>query len=418
MSFKLTKLDNGLPIVSFQMPSVRTVSINFIVGVGSRYEIEEEEGISHFLEHMAFKGTETRSARKIAEEFDAIGGHFNAYTSKEHTVYFAKVLDIHAEKAIAILADIIFLSKYDQEDISKERDVIIQEIAQVQDNPDDLAYENLISTSFPSQPLGKSILGTKESISKFTPKTFRDFVANYYTIKNCVLSVAGNIEIDKLRLSLNNLFSNISDNSSVKPTKSEYIGGVKFLTKDVEQTNIFLGFNSSSYSDIDRFYKTQIFSLIFGGGLSSRLFQRIREEEGLAYSVGSFNSAFSDNGVFSIYAATSHDKAKIVIQKLLEEINKSVEYISQDELDRAKNQIESSILMAEEKSAFKSEEIGKNYILFKDYISPEDVMKKVKDIDVISLKEIAKSIFATKASVSIIAPEEFQIIDSNNLLKI
>jgi predicted Zn-dependent peptidase len=409
MSFNLINLSNGLPVVSFFMPNVRTVSINFIVSVGSRYENIGEEGVSHFLEHMAFKGTDKLTAKKIAEEFDAIGGHFNAYTSKEHTVYYAKVLDIHALKAISILADIIFSSKYTQEDIEKERDVIIQEIAQVQDNPDDLCYENLISTAFTNQPLGKSILGTKESISNFNTGSFKSFVRKYYSSKNCVLSIAGNLNSLTIKDELNHLFSNLPDHKITNAVESSYIGGTNFLVKDIEQTNLFLGFNSCSYASIDEFYKTQIFSLIFGGGLSSRLFQKIREEEGLAYSVGSFNTAFSDNGVFSIYAGTSHDKAPDVIEKIIDEINKSLDTISEDELMRAKNQIEASILMSEEKTAFKSEEIGKNYILFKKYISSNEVINKVKEVQIHDLRDVASKIFCSKPSVSVISPKKFEV---------
>ncbi|MDX1916939.1 MAG: pitrilysin family protein, partial [Rickettsiaceae bacterium] len=328
MTFEVFSLPNNLKVTSYYMPSFRTISINFIVGVGSRYESVSQEGISHFLEHMAFKGTNSRTAGKIAEEFDEIGGQFNAYTSKEHTVYHAKVLDIHLAKAFDIISDIVLNSLYDEEEIKKEFGVICQEIAQTEDSADDLCYENLVSMAFKDQPLGKSILGTIDSISAFNQESFKSYVDKYYTSSNAILSVAGNFDIQELKKLSRDFFGGITDKKVEKAASSSYGPGYKFVTKELEQTTIFIGYKSCSYLDVTKYYHVQMLSLILGGGFSSRLFQSIREKQGLAYSVGSFNSSYSDNGIFSLYASCGHDKIFQVINSMMDEIYKILDNIS------------------------------------------------------------------------------------------
>ncbi|MDX1923904.1 MAG: pitrilysin family protein [Rickettsiaceae bacterium] len=402
MTFLVSHLSNNLPVVTYHMPSFRTVAINFIVGVGSRYESTRQEGLSHFLEHMAFKGTSNRTQAKIAEEFDEIGGQFNAYTSKEQTVYYAKVLDVHLPKALTILADIITNSSYSQAEIQKEYGVICQEIAQTQDNPDDLCYENLISTAFSDQPLGKSILGTEDSISKFTTSDFKSYVDDFYTSKNAVLSVAGNIDNASLNKLAEPLFGKIRSSSTTKADKSVYHGGIILKEKELEQSTMFLGFQGSSFKDVIQLYHTQMLSLILGGGLSSRLFQTIREKLGLAYSVGSFNTPYSDNGIFSLYASCSHENVALVLDKMLEEIHKITAHINDQELLRAKEQIKSCIIMSGEKTSYKSEESGKNYFLFGGEIKSEETIRIIEQTETKDLVNIAQRLFSTKPAFSAI----------------
>lgn len=413
MTFQISRLSNNLPVISYSMPSFRTVAFNYIVGVGSRYEKADQEGLSHFLEHMAFKGTNTRTAANIAEEFDEIGGQFNAYTSKEHTIYYAKVIDSHKEKALDIIADIIQNSVYKEEDIKKEYGVICQEIAQTQDNPDELCYEHLISKAFPDQSLGKPIAGTEESIAKFNSDTFQSYVSDYYTSKNSLLSVAGNISHEELVKLAEDKFGNLEAGQSVQANSSQYDGGLALKIKDLEQSTLFLGFKSSSYKDLDMHYKTQMLSLILGGGLSSRLFQTVREKHGLAYSVGSFNTTFSDNGIFSLYAGTSHDKVGFVLDAFLDEIKKIQDSVNEQELFRAKEQIKSCIIMSEEKTAYKSEEVGKNYFLFDREIKTQEVIDRVESTQISDLTDLASKLFTGNPTISAIGPKLPEIdIDS------
>jgi len=402
MSFKLSSLSNGLPVVTCQMDFVKTIAINLIVSVGSRYESEGEEGISHFLEHMAFKGTKTRSAKKIAEEFDAIGGQFNAYTSKEQTVYYAKVLEENIEQALDILSDIILNSTYAEEEIKKEFQVICQEIAQVQDNPDDLGYENLIAQAFNNQPLGKSILGTEETIAKFNRDSFKNYVSKHYTSGNIVLSAAGNVKHDAFVAIAEKKLNSLLAKKQEVANPSKYNSGLSLVSKELEQSNLFIGFNSCSFKSIKEFYHTQIMSLILGGGLSSRLFQSIREKSGLAYSVGSFNSAFFDNGIFSLYAGTAHEKVPLVLEKMAEEAAKIRSSVTEGELLRAKAQIRACIAMSEEKTSYKSEEVGKNYSLFRRFISTEEVLDEVNNTTISDITNIADKVFSSTTCLSVV----------------
>jgi predicted Zn-dependent peptidase len=409
MSFQNSKLTNGINVVTFNMPYVNSVSINIIVKVGSRYESEQESGISHFLEHMAFKGTKTRSAEKIAEEFDMIGGYFNAYTSREQTVYYSKVLNENFDKAIEILADILQNSVFDQVDIDKELNIIMQEMAGVNDNPDDLAYEKFYSLAFPNQSIGKSILGDAENLAKFQKQNFMSFLEKHYTSENIYISVAGNIEHEKVINFAEKYFLSFPSGLEQKLVPAIYSGGFKHTKKTLEQTSIALGFESVPYSNITEFYYTQILSVILGGGLSSRLFQIIREKLGLAYSVGSFNSSYYDSGVFSIYASTDHKNVTKLLNSLFIEIKKIQEHISEEELQRAKSQIKTSILMAEERSEYKSEEIGKNFALFKKYFPTNEVIDVIMETKTSHLISSAKKIFISKPTLSIVGslPKNF-----------
>lgn len=401
MTFECTKLDNGFHILTYSMPGAQSVALNLIARVGSRYESESENGISHFLEHMAFKGTKSRSARQIAEEFDSIGGHFNAYTSREQTVYYAKVLPENTKTALDIISDIVQNSVFDQADIAKEFHVICQEIAQTLDSPDDLAYERLASAAFANQAIGRSILGTQETIEKFTSDDFHNYIKKHYHADNMFLSVAGNVRHDDIVDMAKNMF-NFSQSSGIVMPQGKYTSGVSLISKKLEQSNIIIGFESPAYTNVTKFYHSQILSLILGGGISSRLFQNIRENLGLAYSVGAFNSSYYDTGLFSIYAGTSHDNLVKTSESLINEILKICDNVSKEELDRAKAQVRASIIMAEEKSSYKSEEIGRNYAIFGKYEGLDVLMSyinKTTESDVIS---IANEIFSTKPSLSIV----------------
>lgn len=414
MAFNSSKLNNGLNIVTYSMPHVNSVSINIIVKVGSRYESREEAGISHFLEHMAFKGTKTRSSIEIAKEFDSIGGHFNAYTSRENTVYYTKVLKQHAKQAINILADILQNSLFAEEDIKKELSVISQEIAGVKDCPDDLVFENFYELAYKNHPLGRSILGTYDNIAKFDKTSFQEYINKHYCAENIYISIAGNINHTESVNIAKNLFSSFPSKSSRKQEKSRYSGGFSAIEKPLEQTTIALGFESVSYQNLKDFYHAQILSIILGGGLSSRLFQTIREKYGLAYGIGSGVNAFCDSGIFSIYAAADHRNVMMMIDKIVKEINKIKVNISQDELDRAKAQIESNIYMAEEKTEYKSEEVGKNFALFGKYFPAKQVIDIISATQIEDLKSSANKIFSTPPTLATVG-DKLDNFNFNNM---
>jgi len=404
MTFRATKLKNGFHVLTYEMKGAESVAINLIARVGSRFELEAESGISHFLEHMAFKGTKNRTAKKIAEEFDAIGGQFNAYTSREQTVYYAKVLPENIDTATEIIADIIQNSLFTKEDIAKEYNVICQEIASTLDSPDDLAFEKLSSVAFSDQPIGRSILGTSETIAKFSTSDMQAYVAKHHHADNMFLSAAGKVNHDDVVKMAEEYFSFATGNAAIfEPAK--YTGGVSLISKELEQSNILIGFESVAYLDVERFYHTQILSLILGGGISSRLFQHIREDLGLAYSVGAFNSSYKDTGLFGVYAGTSHENLAKASEALCAEINKICESVNQEELDRAKAQIRASIIMAEEKSSYKSEEIGKHFSIFGKYEGPEVVLGYVNKTTKEDVLAAAKRIFRSKPSLSVVGAD-------------
>lgn len=402
MNLNITKHKSGLTILTYKMRDIRSVSMHLIVTVGSRFETEEESGISHFLEHMAFKGTETRTAKQIAEQFDSIGGMINACTSKERTMYYAKTLSEHMPIALEIIADIVQNSLYQEGDIEKEYNVICQEIALSADDPDDIAHDNLYATAFKKQALGMPILGSKESISKFNTQSFRDYIKSHYHSGNMFLSIAGDVDHDEVIKLVDKIFD-IKSNTRISPEPAQYSGGKIIAAKSsLEHGAIMIGFPSVSYLQKEEFYHSQILSLILGGGMSSRLFQKIREELSMSYSVGSYNSAHSDVGLFTLYAATEHDNLAKVQKILLEEALKITDKVSEEELIRAKAQIKANLIMAEEKVAYKSEEIGRTYSLFGCYEGIDKVMEYVNNTTTKNIVDIARAIFSKESTLSVV----------------
>ncbi len=279
---EIITLKNGLRLAVDEMKDVETVSVGVFVNTGSRNETPEINGISHFLEHMAFKGTKKRSARQIAEEFEGIGGRINAYTSKEKTVYYAKVLKQHAEFAVEFLADILQNSTFDEVELEKERGVILQEIAMTNDTPDDIVFDYFQETAYPSQAMGRSILGPVKNIKKFGRKDFSNYINAQYNYQNMAVVAAGNIKESDLVKWSKKYFTSLGDNKIKTYQKAKYQGGDFRKEKKLEQINLVLGFDGLSYLD-PKYYTSQILAMILGGGMSSRLFQEVRENRGLAY---------------------------------------------------------------------------------------------------------------------------------------
>ncbi len=399
---QIHKLSNQLRIAVDEMKEVETVSIGIFVNTGSRNENLKINGISHFLEHMAFKGTKKRSAKQIAEEFEGIGGYINAYTSKEKTVYYTKVLKQHAEFAVEFLSDILQNSTFDNKELEKERGVILQEIAMTNDSPDDIIFDYFQSTAYGNQSLGQSILGSPENIKKFSRKNFIDYISDQYNYRDIAIVGSGSIKEDNLLKWSEKYFNNLGKNK-IKPLEvNKYKGGVLLKEKKLEQVNLIIGFDGLSYNHQD-YYKIQVLAMILGGGMSSRLFQEIRENQGLAYSIYAFNYSFQDSGLFGIYAGTTPDKSNQLINSVKEQINKICKKIDKAELDRVKTQFQAGLLMSKESTSSRMQKLGSDIISHNKIISDKEIIDKIKRITEKEISQLASKIFInTKTTFSAI----------------
>ena len=389
---EILKLQNGITVATDIMNGIETVAISVLIKTGSRNETKATNGMSHFIEHMAFKGTKTRTALQIAKEFDMIGGYFNAYTSREKTVFYAKVLKDDLETAVNILADITQNSIFEESEIEKERDVIIQEIAQTEDTPDDLIFDYFQETAYKDQAFGRSILGTVDNIKSFSKNDLLKFTNQNYSYQNIIVSAAGNFERSKFVKFIESKFLTFSDNTIMPIEKAHYTGGDIRISKDLEQVHIVMGFKGVSYLDED-FFKQQIFTIIAGGGMSSRLFQEIREKRGLAYSISSFSSAYNDSGIVGVYSGTTEDKLNELIDVTFNELFELTQNIFEEEIDRAKAQVKASILMSQESSVSRSEKLAGNVSSFGRYITVDEIIKKINLVNRQDLMDFGKNIF-------------------------
>lgn len=395
---------NGVRIVYEHIPYVRSISVGIWVGAGSRFELPEENGITHFIEHMLFKGTNTRTARQIAEEFDRIGGELNAFTSKENTCYYAKVLEHHGKLAISILADMFFHSVFEKNELEKERQVVLEEILMSEDAPDDDVHERLWRVMYPNDPLGLPILGTNETLQKFD----RDFILNYmdkhYFPKNVVISLAGNISKDLL-LHIESLFGNFEPSEKAVPlnlSNPTFHSGRFVKERDVEQSHLAMSYPAISVKD-PNYYSFITLNNIIGGNMSSRLFQEVREEKGLAYTIFSYPSCYMDVGALTIYGSTNNQQLPL----LHETIIKSIEKIKKDgvtlqELYNGKEQLKASFLLNMESMTNRMSRNGKNELIFGRHLTVDEILQKIDAISLDSIQELIDKIFSVKPAVAII----------------
>lgn len=392
MAPQVTTLNNGLRIISEVIPSLETVSVGVWVNVGARSEQPEINGISHLLEHMAFKGTQKRSARVIAEEIEAVGGHLNAYTSREQTAYFAKVLKDDTPLAIDILGDILQNPVFAEEELKREQGVVIQEISQTQDTPDDIVFDYFQNVAFPNQPLGRPVLGTAKNVLSFSRDTLVSYMNQYYTPSDMVVAAAGNIDHEQLVSLTTKSFSNSTTKRDITNEKAQYIGGSDYRVRELEQVHVLLGFNGLSYDDQD-YYALQILSVLLGGGMSSRLFQKVREELGLAYSIYSFSSSYVDGGLFGIYAGTNPDSTNQLIETICGELLDISDTISESETNRARAQLKSGLLMSLESTSARSEQMARQLLLFGGPLSNSEIIANIDAVDTNRLVTVARRLF-------------------------
>ncbi|MBC7908258.1 MAG: insulinase family protein, partial [Rhodospirillaceae bacterium] len=350
MSIRETRLASGLRVVSDPMATVESASLGVWVDAGTRHEPPAVNGISHMLEHMAFKGTERRTARDIAEQMDAVGGHLNAYTARDHTAYYAKILKEDTGLALDIVADILQHSTMDGEELAREQDVVVQEIGQANDTPDDIIFDHFQATAFPDQPLGRPVLGTEELVRAMNRDTILSYMGEHYSAPRMVLAAAGRVDHDQLVAEAERAFARLSTAPDMQPERARYVGGDFREERDIEQVNLVVGFDGVSYDDPD-YYAASVLSTLLGGGMSSRLFQEVREKRGLVYSIYSFTSSYNDGGLFGIYAGTGEDEVTELVPVMCEEVVKVTAGVSPDELQRARAQLKASILMSLESTS-------------------------------------------------------------------
>ena len=392
MTISIDKLKNGIRVITEEIPSIESVSVGIWINAGSRNEKKKENGIAHFLEHMAFKGTEKRSALQIAEEIENVGGFINAYTSREITCYYAKVLKDHLPLAVDILSDIISNSIFNEKEIEIEKGVIIQEIGQMKDTPDDVIFELLQREAYADTQLGRSILGSEENIKSFKRKNFTDFIENNYFSEKIVICAAGNLKHKKLCKLANSLENIKALKQKSIVSKVQFKGGEKRVIKDLEQAHFAVGFEAPSLKS-PKLFAGKVFSVIMGGGMSSRLFQEIREKRGLCYSIGTSFDCYSDNGMFLSYAGTSGEKVKELSEVIALEFKNSISSITETEVERAKTQLKSSLLMGLENSTSRSERLARGLILWDKIVEVQETISKIDTVKLQDVKSFGAEIF-------------------------
>lgn len=403
MTVTVSTLANGLRVASDPMPGVESVSLGVWVGIGTRHETASQNGISHLLEHMAFKGTPRRSATQIAEEIEAVGGHLNAYTSREATAFYAKVLSPDVPLALDIIGDILQNPLFDAEELQREKTVILQEIGQANDTPDDVIFDRFQEIAYPDQPLGRPVLGRPEIVCDLGSEALRDYMARNYRASNLILVAAGKIDHKALCKMAEEAFAALGEGTGGHADVALYRGGEHHEARDLEQVHLLLGFDSVSYHD-ESYYATSMLSTLLGGGMSSRLFQEIRERRGLVYSIYSFLSPYRDGGVFGIYAGTGQSQVDELLEVVCRELGRLPNDIGADEIARAKSQFKSSILMARESSSARCEQLAQQLLIFGRPLEVPEIVARIEAVDQEALAQGARRLLASPLSLASVGP--------------
>lgn len=403
MSVEVSTLSNGLRVATDRIDSVETASLGAWVGVGTRHEPAAVNGVAHMLEHMAFKGTKRRSAYAIAEEIEAVGGHLNAYTSRENTAFYARVLAEDVPLAVDIIGDILQASTFDQEELQRERAVVLQEIGQAADTPDDIIFDHFQETAYPGQALGRPVLGTSDIVGSFQRETLRDYMANHYGARNMVISAAGKVDHRQFVEMVEAHFGELAAGTSLDEERANYRGGDYRENRDLEQVHFLLGFRAVDYHDPD-YYTALLLSTLFGGGMSSRLFQEIREKRGLVYSIYSFASAYRDDGVFGIYAGTGQEEAAEMVPVICDELLKLCDGVSDEEVARASAQLKASILMSRESSGSRCEQLAQQLLVYGRPVDAAEIVEKISAVDGAKIADLARRMIASAPTCATMGP--------------
>ncbi|MBN6185778.1 insulinase family protein [Aneurinibacillus sp. BA2021] len=398
-------LENGVRVIIEKIPTVRSVALGIWIGTGSKYENLAVNGISHFIEHMLFKGTSTRSAKQIAESFDQIGGHVNAFTSKEYTCYYARVLDEHAPVALDILADMYFNSVFDEQELQKEKNVVIEEIRMYEDTPDDLVHDMVAKASYENHPLGYSILGTEDVLQRIGQSDIHRYLDARYTPEQTVITVAGNVSEGLLQEITHHFSGYTRTTEELTPdTVPVFTAGTAWKKKETEQAHLCLSFPGYEVGHPE-IYPLILMNNILGGSMSSRLFQEVREERGLAYSVYSYHSSFKNTGTFTLYTGTAtkqlEEVYRIMINTVAELRDKG---ISEEELRKGKEQLKGSLMLSLESTNSRMSRLGKNELLLKRHLDLDEIVQRVEAITVERVKKVAEEIFTNEIATALVSP--------------
>ncbi len=399
----VTTLASGLTVLTERMERVETVAFGAYIGAGTRHETAAENGVAHFLEHMAFKGTASRSAVDIAEAIEDVGGHINAYTSREQTAYYVKLLKEDLALGVDIIGDILCHSSFEPEEVERERGVILQEIGQANDTPDDIIFDHFQAAAYPSQPMGRPVLGTEAIIRGLKRDALPGFMAAHYTPKNMVVTAAGNLEHARVVALVERHFADLTMARPEAPMPADYLGGEYREKRDLDQAHIVLGFEAPGYGEPD-YYPAMLLSTLLGGGMSSRLFQEIREKRGLVYSIYSFTAPAVDGGLFGIYAGTGESEAAELIPVTLAELGKVQEAVTGAELNRARAQLKAGLLMSLESTSSRGEQLARQWQIFGRLIPVAETLAKIEAVTEADICAAAARIFHSKPTLATLGP--------------
>ncbi|WP_454287892.1 M16 family metallopeptidase [Rhizobium arsenicireducens] len=406
MNVECTRLPSGLTVVTETMPHLESVALGTWIKSGARDEMEGEHGIAHLLEHMAFKGTHKRSARQIAEEIENVGGELNAATSSETTSYYARILKDDVPLAVDILADILTESVFDEDELTREKHVILQEIGAANDTPDDVVFDRFSELAYAGQPLGRPILGTPDTVQSFSSAEIRAYLDRNYTTDRMFVVAAGAVDHDTFVKQVEERFSSVKTKPEVSPIAeaARYTGGEAREERDLMDAQVLIGFEGRAYHARD-FYASQILANILGGGMSSRLFQEVREIRGLCYSIYAFHWGFSDSGIFGIHAATGGEDLPELVPVIIDELRKASQMIDTQEIDRSRAQVRAQLLMGQESPAARAGQIARQMMLYGRPISNQEMMERLAGITPQRLTDLAgRLFFETTPTLSAIGP--------------
>ena len=404
MTVQVTRLPSGLVVVTDAMPHLETASLGVWIGSGSRDEQTDEHGISHLLEHMAFKGTSRRTAREIAEAIEAVGGDLNASTSVETTAYYARVLKADVPLALDVLSDILTDPAFDPEELTREQNVIIQEIGAAEDAPDDLVFDHLQATAFPDQAVGRSILGTPATVRSFNGRRLRTYLARTYRAPDMVVAAAGAIDHRAVVADVSRFFADFDGGAAPSPEQARFDGGVRIEARELEQVHVAMALEGLPQLDSD-LYSLHVFTNALGGGMSSRLFQEVREERGLCYAIYAFHWPYADTGLFGLYAGTDTVDAPELMRVVVGEIESTAQTLNEAEVARAKAQMKAGTLMALESSSARAEQLARQVIAYGRPVPVEEIVARVEAVTVESARRAGAALLArSRPALAVIGP--------------
>ncbi len=405
MTVQVTRLENGLRVATDSVPHVETVALGAFIGVGTRHEPAELNGVAHLLEHMAFKGTARRSARDIAEEIEAVGGQLNAYTGRESTAFHAKVLKEHTGLALDILSDILLHPRFDAEELRRERQVVLQEIGQTHDTPDDIIFDHFQETAFPGQGVGRPVLGRAEIVARLERDVLQAYLDGHYGAEHMVVAAAGNIAHETFVEMVAQAFGELRRVTPAAAEPARYVGGDYREARALEQVHVILGMPGVGYRD-DDYYTAAVLATLLGGGMSSRLFQKVREERGLVYTIFAFHGAAVDSGLFGVYAGTGEAEVGELLPVVCDEIGAVARHVEGAELDRARAQLKASILMAQESTSGRCEQLANQLLIYGRPLSTDEIVQAVEAVDAAAVQRLAGRLAESTPTLTCLGPIE------------